>query len=366
MERSRKIIQASIVGIAVNVILVLFKMAVGLVTGSIAVILDAVNNLSDALSSVITIIGTKLAGRAPDKKHPYGYGRIEYLTSALIAIVVLVAGITSLKESVEKIISPTVSEYSVASLVIIGAAIAVKFLTGRYVKKVGETVNSGSLIASGADAFFDSILTMTTLAAAIISMLWEISLEGFFGVVISGFIIKAGIEILAETLNSIVGIRVDKDLTEKLKSKVCSYEEVRGVYDLRLHNYGPAQIIGSLHIEVDDNMTAKELHKLTRRIIVDVYGEFGIILTIGIYASNTSTAESEEIKKALYKIAGNRTEILQIHGFYMDTEQAGVSFDLIVDFDADAAAVRDQVLAEISRLYPQYRFFAILDSDYSD
>lgn len=366
MERSKKIIRTSVIGIIVNAVLVLFKMAVGYVTGSIAVILDAVNNLSDALSSVITIIGTKLAGKASDKKHPYGHGRIEYLTSMLIALIVLIAGLTSLKESAEKIISPTAAEYSAVSLVIISVSIVVKFFTGRYVKGVGEKINSGSLIASGSDAFFDAILTMTTLAAAIISMVWKLSLEGVFGAVISAFIIKAGVEMLKDTLNSIIGTRADKELTEKLKAKIKAYEGVHGVYDMTLHNYGPTNIIGSVHIEVDDDMTARELHKLTRNISVGVYEELGIVLTVGIYASNNSSPQAEQIRQALYRIVNEYTEILQVHGFYADLEQKNIAFDLIIDFKADAMNIKAQVLEKIKRVYPDYNFSVVLDSDYSD
>ena len=152
MDRKKIIIKTSVKGIVVNLILVTFKAIVGILANSIVIVLDAVNNLSDALSSIITIIGTKLAGKAPDKKHPYGHGRIEYLASIVIGVIVLAAGLTALKESAQKIISPEQATYTIASLIVIGVAVAVKFFFGRYVKKVGESINSGSLIASGTDA----------------------------------------------------------------------------------------------------------------------------------------------------------------------------------------------------------------------
>ena len=188
MERNKTIIKTSIQGIIVNVILVIFKAEIGLIVNSIAIILDAVNNLSDALSSIITIIGTKLSSKRPDKKHPYGYGRIEYFSSVIIAVIVLVAGLTSLKESIEKIIHPEPAAYSVISLVIVIVAVFVKFFFGRYVKKQGEKLNSGSLVASGTDAISDSILSLSTFVAAIISMSFHISLEGYLGVIIGGLL----------------------------------------------------------------------------------------------------------------------------------------------------------------------------------
>ncbi len=364
-ERDRKIVRTSLVGIGVNLVLVLFKTVIGFLTNSIAILLDAVNNLSDALSSIITIIGTRLAGRRPDKKHPYGYGRIEYLTSVIIAVIVLMAGLTSLKESALKAIAPETASYSVVSLIIITVAIAAKLLVGRYVKKVGEEINAQSLVASGSDALFDAILSLGTLIAAVVSLIWGISLEGIIGVIISVFILKAGLEMLLETLNSIIGIRADRELSEALKKKVGSYDAVRGVYDLTLHNYGPTEIIGSVHIEVPDEITAREIHRLTRQITSDVFVEFGIILTVGIYAANTS-GEFGGIRETVEEVIAKRPEILQMHGFYVERETQHIMFDLIVDFQADARQVRNGVLEELSARCPDWHFDIILDSDYSD
>ncbi len=365
MERSKKIIRTSFIGIGVNLILVAFKAVVGFISGSIAVIMDAVNNLSDALSSVITIIGTKLSEKAPDKKHPYGHGRVEYLTSALISVIVLVTGILSLKESIEKIVTPEKATYSYISVIIIVAAIAAKLIIGVYVRGVGKKLNSGALEASGSDALFDAVLSGGTLVAALISIIWQITLEGWFGAVISLFIIKAGIEMLGDTVSSIIGKRADKELTDRIKETLCSYENVRGCYDITLHNYGPERIIGSAHIEVPDDMTAKDLHKLTRGISTDIYLKFGIILTIGIYASNDGE-QTAEMKADLDKIASEYPGILQVHGFYVDEEQKNVTFDLVIDFKADAQSICDEVVAKMKEKYPDYTFFAVLDSDYSD
>ena len=366
MNREQKIVRTSILGICVNLVLVAFKAVVGLVSGSIAIILDAVNNLSDALSSVITVIGTRLANRAPNKKHPYGHGRIEYLTGVLIAMLVLVAGLTALKESIEKIIHPQAAEYSVVSLVIIVAAIAAKLFMGRYVKSVGEKINASTLVASGSDALFDAVLSAGTLAAALISLVWHVTLEGWFGAVISIFIIKAGVEMLGDTLDSIIGTRADKELSERLKSIVCAYPQVRGAYDLTLHNYGPTQIIGSVHVELPDDMPAREIHRLSRAISADVYNQLGIVLTVGIYASNDSEGESESIRKRLNEIAEKYPAILQIHGFYFEAEQKIVTFDLVIDFSADRVSVQEAVHREISQAFPDYQFQIVLDSDYSD
>ena len=367
MERGKKIIQISIIGIAANLVLAAFKASVGAVTGSVAVIMDAVNNLSDALSSVITIVGTKLAGKAPDKKHPYGYGQIEYISSVTIAGIILIAGLTSLRESFVKILSPEAARYTVLSLVIIAVAAAVKFLLGRYVKSAGKKYNSESLTASGTDAVFDSVISLSTLAAAVVSMLWRISIEGYLGVVIAVIILKSGVEILMDSLSGLIGARVDSELSLNLKKHLCEYPKVLGAYDLTLHRYGPEKIIGSVHVELPDDMTAREIHGLTRSITEDVYLNYGIVLTVGIYASNTADGLFAEMKSKLSEFAAARPEILQMHGFYADTEKMLVSFDLIIDFKSERKAeIRDSLIGQMKQLYPEYNFVVILDSDFSD
>lgn len=364
--RQRKIIKTSFIGIGANLVLVVFKMIVGLAANSIAVILDAVNNLSDALSSVITIIGTKLAGRRPDKKHPFGHGRIEYITSVIIAVIVLVAGATSLWESIQKIINPTAAEYTVISLIIIAVAIVVKIVMGIYVKSVGKQINSQALIGSGSDAMFDAVLSAATLVAAAVSMIWHLNLEGWLGAVISIFIIKSGIEILMESLNSIIGVRAEKELTDQVKELACKYPEVHGVYDVLMHNYGPAKTIGSIHIEVDSDMTAGEIHKLTRHIVVEAYEKLGVILTVGIYANDVNNEDMSEIRRRLEEIAQEAPEVVQVHGFYFEESQNLVTFDIIVDFSADADKVKDRVVAELKEEFPQHNYYAIIDTDFSE
>ncbi|MBQ3639115.1 MAG: cation transporter [Clostridia bacterium] len=366
-NRTKEIIKVSFRGIGVNLILVVFKAIVGFLANSIAVILDAVNNLSDALSSIITIIGTKIAGKAADKKHPYGHGRVEYVTSSIIAIIVLVAGVTSLKESVEKIIEPRETNFKFYSIIVIAAAVAAKILLGLYFRRKGKALNSSSLATSGTDALFDAILSAATLVSAVVAMVWEINIEGFLGVGISVFILKAGIEVMREAINNLIGVRIDAELAEGIKGKINSFEEVHGAYDLILHTYGPGQLIGSVHVELDDGMTAREIDTLTRRITADVYRAFGVILTVGIYATNTSDDVSREIREAAKREVSAFPQIMQMHGFYMEHQAMVVSLDIIVDFkEPDPKAIADTICAHLSEQFPDYRFYINLDRDFSD
>ena len=197
MNRSAQIVRTSVIGIAANVLLAAFKALVGILSSSIAIVMDAVNNLSDALSSVVTIIGTKLSQRPADRRHPFGYGRVEYFSAIIIAVIVLSAGVTSLIESIKKIIEPTQPSYTTTTLIVIIVAIVVKLLLGWYVKKQGTKLKSDALIASGSDALFDAVITLATLVSAGVMLIWDVSLDGILGTLISALIIKAGIEMLA-------------------------------------------------------------------------------------------------------------------------------------------------------------------------
>ena len=241
--------------------------------------MDALNNLSDALSSVITIIGAKLAGKLPDKKHPLGYGRVEYISSMLVASIVLYAGITALWESIKKIIYPEEATYSTLTLVILAVAIVVKLLLGKYVKTQGHKVSSGALIASGSDASFDAILSASVLACALIYLFFGLSLEAYVGVGISLVIIKAGVGMLKETLNDILGQRPDAQIVKEVKQIILQEKQVHGVYDLLINNYGPNKNYASVHIELDDTLSVAQVDELTSEIENKVFLNTGIILT---------------------------------------------------------------------------------------
>ena len=367
-SRERAIVRTSIIGIAANVLLAVFKAAIGLMSNSIAIVMDAVNNISDAGSSLITIIGTKLAGREPDKKHPFGYGRIEYLSAMIISLIVLYAGITSLTESVKKIIDPDTPDYSTVSLIIVGAAVAVKIILGRYVKAVGKKVNSSSLINSGEDATLDSIISASTLVAAAIFLIFGISLEAWLGAIISLLIIKAGFEMLKETVSQILGERNDPNLAKSIKETVTSYQEVHGAYDLVLNNYGPDSWNGSIHIEVPDTFSANQLDQLIRSIQEKVYLEHNVILTaIGVYSVNTKDKDIIDAHKHVREKVFAHPHILQMHGFYMDKANKTMRFDIVISFDAkDRKAVYKDILTEIQNEYPDYKLQIAMDTDFAE
>ena len=366
--REKTIIRTSIVGIIANVFLAAFKAVIGLMTHSIAIILDAVNNISDAGSSLITIIGTKLAGKAPDKKHPFGYGRIEYLSAMIISVIVLYAGITSFTESVKKIIHPEKPDYTIASLIIVGVAVAVKIILGRYVKSVGVKVKSDSLINSGEDATLDSVISASTLVAAVIFLVCRISLEAWLGAIISVVIIKSGFEMLKDTISQILGEQNDPQLARSIKQTVISFPDVEGAYDLILNNYGPDSWNGSIHIEVPDTYSADRLDQLIRDIQMSVYEKHNVLLTaVGVYSVNTKDPESIEMRRRVHDIVFSHEFVRQMHGFYLIKDKNTIRFDVVISFDAkDRLAVYNEIVADVSKAFPEYQLQVAMDTDYAE
>ena len=366
--REKTIIRTSVIGIVANVFLAGFKAIVGLMTNSIAIILDAVNNISDAGSSLITIVGTKLAGRDPDKKHPFGYGRIEYLSAMLISMIVLYAGITSLVESVKQILHPETPDYSAVSLIIVAVAVVVKILLGRYVKSVGMRVNSDSLINSGQDAALDSVISASTLVAAAIFLLFHVSLEAWLGAVISAVIIKSGAEMLRGTVSQILGESNDLELSRAIKKTVLSFPDVQGAYDLILNNYGPDAWNGSIHIAVPDTFSADRLDWLAREITIAVVQKHNVFLTgIGIYSVNTKDEEVIRARKMVEQLALAQEHVRQMHGFYLDKERKSIRFDIVVSLAAkDRRAVHRAVEQAVQGAFPDYRIHIAMDTDFSE
>ena len=366
-DRSKKIIQTSIIGILANLGLVALKAVVGLFANSISIIMDAVNNLSDALSSVITIVGTKLSQKKPDAKHPYGHGRVEYVTSLIISIIILIAGSVAIVESVLNIITPAEVTFTYISLILIGAAVLVKVGLGLFFRHRGKKLNSEALKGSGLDALFDALLSLATLVSIVVYLIWKVNIEGYIGVIIGIFMIKSGIDVLRTSLSSIIGERTSKETAEGIKKLVCENPQVLGAYDLIVNNYGPERGIGSIHIEVNDKMTAKEIHPLTRSIAYKVYEQFGIIMTIGIYASNSSDSEIVRIKEAIREEVFSHPTIKQMHGFYCDQEIKSISFDVIVDFnDKESHKTIEEIKKNLGEKFPDYHFYIVEDKDFSD
>ena len=368
-ERETAIIRTSAIGIAANVALAAFKAAVGILSNSIAVTLDAVNNLSDAISSIITIVGTKLSNKKADREHPFGHGRIEYITTTVIAAIIMYAGISSLIKSIQDIMDPVTPDYSPLSLVIIAIAVLVKIILGHYVRSVGNRVNSDTLIASGSDALFDATLSTSVLTAALIFIFTKISLEAYVGVIISVFIIKASIELLQGSIKEIIGMRPDAALSTLIYDIVKEDPDAEGVYDLIIHNYGPDRFVGSFHTEVLDTTSAIEIDTMNRRLSTEIYKQTSgkiIISAIGIYARNTTDNRIVKMRTEVTKIALAHEGVLQVHGFIADIENQFMAFDAVIEFGYDGKQIVHDIIHEVEAAYPDMNVSVLLDRDTSD
>ena len=335
--REKEIVKTSFVGIIGNVFLVAFKAFVGIIAGSVSIIMDAVNNFTDALSSVITIAGTKLSTKRADKKHPYGYGRIEYMTSTLIAVLILFAGGMAVYESIQSIIdhfqNGTMPSFETYSIIIIAVAIAAKVAIGLFFKKKGQNIDSDALKASGMDALFDSILSTATLVGMIVAKFAGVYVEGYLGIAIGLFILKSGFGVMKESLSSMIGDRFDREFVVAIKEDINQIEGVKGCYDLILNSYGHNQNIGSVHIGVDDSLTAKEIQAIERRIAMLMQSKYNTIMTVGVYAEKLSNKDLKKKHDSILEVMKDHPTVLQVHGFYVDEGEKSINFDLVISFD---------------------------------
>lgn len=372
MNREKTIIRTSIIGITANILLVGFKAFVGFIAGSISIVMDALNNLTDALSSIITIIGTKLSNKKPDRKHPFGHGRVEYITSTIIAVLILFAGGLAIYESIVSIVEyftsgeKTLPSFAWYSLVIIGVAILVKVGIGIFYKIQGKKVNSEALKASGTDALFDAILSTATLVGAIFAVTLHWYVEGYLGIIIGLFIIKSGIDVLRESFSSIIGERHDPEETKNMLADISSVPGVKGAYDLIIHSYGPNKYVGSVHIGVEGNLSAKEIQIIERNIAALMASKYNMFMTVGIYADNVDGKLSKEIRSKIQEFMKNNPNILQMHGFFVDEIQKFCNFDLVFSFNEKEPEQRiEEIRKALEEAYPDMTFYIQLDRDYS-
>lgn len=365
-SRLKVILRTSVIGIMVNVLLGVFKAIIGTISHSIAITLDAVNNLTDAGSSLITILSTSFSVKAPNKKHPFGYGRTEYLGTLLIAVIILYAGISALVESVKSIINPEAAEYSTIAIVIIIVAVVVKIMLAMFFSRVGKKVKSDSLTAAGKEAIGDIAISISTVVAVVVFLLTGLSVEAWLGVFIALFIVKTGAELIFETVAKILGTGAEASLVREIKAAIVEFDKVVGAYDLVLHNYGPDSYLGSVHIAVEDTVSVSEFDSLSRRIQEVIAERFGVYISaVGLYSINTKDEKIIGVRENVKSIALGIQYVKQLHGFYLDNKS--MRFDVVISFDAkDRKKVYQEVLRRIQVEYPEYTISVGMDMDYNE
>lgn len=361
-SREKTILRTSGIGIAVNLLLGVLKVIFGLFSGSVALISDAVNNITDSSSSLITIIGTKIAGRDATAAHPFGFGRIEYLTSMIIGIIVTVTGFETFISSVKQIIYPQQVSYSVVTVIVIIATMIAKIILGTYTENVGKRVDSGALKASGADSKNDALISLVTLISAGVFLISGFSIDAWAGALISIFIIKTGVEVLMETLSKLLGEKADDEIAAGIIKMISESEVIGDPHDLVINNYGPEMHTGSVNVEIDAGLTIDDVYPIIRDVQANVYAKYKVFLVFGFYAVNSKDPTVIKLTEALQNITGGIDEVAGFHGIYVDHKNKVISLDLTIRFGCDRKAVCSNVVKRICEQFPDYVVSANIDS----
>lgn len=322
----------SVTGIVVNLILAVAKYIAGALSGSISVTADAINNLSDAGSSIVSLFGVKLSAKPADEGHPYGHGRIEYISASIVAFLVLLMGIELLKSSVNKIINPVPVSFNAVSLVILLLSILAKLWLGFFNKKLGKKINSAPMMAVMKDSFSDCLATAVAATSIIISAFSDISIDGYLGVFVAGFILLAGINILRETMAELLGKAPDREFVEEIEKKILSYDFVVGVHDMIIHDYGPQRRFASAHAEVPANADMMDCHDIIDLIERDIMAEYGLLISIHMDPIIVDDDRINELRRMTSEIVKNISDEMSIHDFRVvdGPTHTNLIFDLIV------------------------------------
>lgn len=323
---------AGVVGIISNVILCIMKMLVGLVSGSIAIVADAVNNLADASSSVITLIGFRLAAMPEDEEHPYGHARIEYISGMVVSMIIILVGFELGKSSVEKILHPQPLEFSAAVAIVLILAIGIKIWQAFFNISAGKRINSVALMATGTDSRNDVISTAAVLVSLIIGHLLDIQIDGWMGVIVALFIIWSGISLVRETISPLLGEAPDPELVTSIEDITMSYEGVIGIHDLVVHNYGPGKVFASIHIEVDSAVDVMISHELVDDIEHRLQSELNIFVTAHMDPVDLSNPDREPVSQIIKDTIAPLEGVLNFHDLRMVTgpTRTNVVFDLVL------------------------------------
>jgi len=311
MGRNNAIVRTSIVGIGANLFLAVFKLAAGLAANSVSVLADAINNFTDMLSSLITIIGARLSEKEPDRRHPFGYGQIEYLASLLIGMIIVYAGI---------------------------------------------------------DALSDAAVSASTLAAALVFLFTGVSIEAWVGAAISLLIIKTGLETLRETVGSLLGERTEAGLAHEVRNAICSFPEIEGVYDIVIHSYGNDRLLGSAHVEISDQFTVAWVDNLQRAVTRKALEETGVeMLGLSVYARNTQSQEVMDAQRTLQHIVDETEGASQLHSFYIDFVDKTMSFEVVLVFGARSReSLRDELQRKVLAAFPEYDIAIAVEYDFTE
>ena len=363
--REGVITSVSGLGIVLNVLIAAVKVAVGLIASSIAIVSEGANNAADALSSVLTLVGTKLAGKHPDKKHPFGYGRIEYLTGLVIAVLILVTGAEMLINSVRLILAPEDPEFSVISLIILGVSAVIKLFLGVFTIRMGRRVGSGALEGVGTEGRNDAFISLFTIVSAVVFMAFEWNIDAYVGALMSLVILKAGFDVLRNTISELLGRSGEEELAAALYEEIRATDGILGAADMMLHNYGPDAWSGSVNVEIDHKKTVDEVYRLLHELQLRIMHEHRVVLVFGIYAVDNDHPDSKELRTVIGRFVDGHEHVKSFHAVYLQPGSDLLYCDLVVDYDLrDWNALRADFIAYMGEHYPDRKVELTVETEY--
>lgn len=353
------------IGVAVNLFVALLKVIVGVIASSIAIISEGINNATDALTSVLALVGTKLAGKHPDEKHPFGYGRIEYLTSLVISLIILVGGVELLISSVKLVFEPAELSISYLSLILVAVSAVIKFLLGCYTVKMGEKADSGALIGVGKDSKNDCIASLITIISALVFLIFDYSIDAYAGIITSLLIIKAGIEVLRDTVSELIGRPGETELAKKLYKEIRSTPGILAAVDMMLHNYGPDAYSGSVNVEIDHEMTVGETYQFLHELQLKIMHEYNVTMVFGVYAVDNDHVEVKQLRNDITAFKMEEEYVKSFHAVYIEPETNRIYVDFIVDYKLrDWNSLRNRFITYMADRYPEKEVVLTLETEF--
>lgn len=364
-SREGIIAATSALGIAVNLLVAAAKVILGLLASSIAIVSEGINNASDALTSVLTLVGSKLAGKHPDAKHPFGYGRIEYLTSLVIAGLILFTGIEMLISSVKLIFEPSELNISFLALAVVAISAVIKFCLGVFTIKAGKKADSGALVGVGLDCRNDSFISIVTILSAVVFLVFGVSVDAYVGVLMSLLVIKAGFDVLRETISELLGRPGDEELASKLYQEIRSTPGILNAVDMMLHNYGPDAYSGSVNVEIDHEKTVGEAYDFLHELQLRIMHEYNVTMVFGVYAVDNDHEEVRAIRNSVSSFVRTHEHVKSYHAIYLDPNSDKLYCDLIVDYELrDWDALREQFVAFMAESRPDKEIILTIETEF--
>ena len=359
---------AGAVGILVNVLLFSIKLSVGLLAGSVAVMADAFNNLSDAASSIITIIGFKMANKPADAEHPFGHGRIEYISALIVSFLVMLVGLQFIKSSLERITNPSIVKFEVIPFLLLLVSIFFKLWLSKFNKTVGHKINSSALKAAATDALGDVFTSSTVVISFLLAKFTQFPLDGYIGVFVACAIIYSGYGLIKETLNPLLGEAPDPVLVNNISDMVMSYENINGIHDLGVHNYGPGRIMASIHAEIPSDIDVMTIHHIIDTAEREISKKLNIYLVIHMDPICVDTDEIIDARKIVEDVLKTYPAVKSLHDFRVvgENDIKNLIFDIVVNpIDLNDCFTKEKlsqfIERDIKKLHPQFNCIITVD-----